>query len=104
MYLVRPLQKLFKTRQYPGYSDQGFAWENATDAIADDDVSSQGQGGVAGAAAAAGIDEAPNHNERDGAALVAVKEEAVDVEQPSAAMEAETSDPDIDSSDDENSM
>lgn len=106
MYLIRPLQKLFRAKVYPGYTDQVFAWESATGAIADDDDNSQGQGGVAAAAAVAGKDETPNRNERGGPspALVAVKEDVVDVEKPTAAMDAETSDPDIDSSDDENSM
>ena len=113
MYLLRPLQKLFKTREYPGYTDQRFAWEDDANAIeTSNNVDIQGEAGVAAAAAAAALsaieaarnDDGTSASNESGAgqALVAVKEEAVETEKPSAAMEAETSD--ADSSDDDNSM
>lgn len=100
MYLLRPLQKLFETKKYPGYTDVGFAWED--DAIPSIPVENDGAAAVAAAAATRALaavanDEAATSNDNAGA-QVAVKEETV---APSRAMERET---DIDSSDDEHSM
>ena len=97
VFLLRPLKQLFQSREYPGYTDTKFAWEDDDEDGDNARVGNSNEGQEIGAPRqeSSAVENAENNQEDESEADAATEEKApVDIQREKV----------IDSSDDEYSL